>query len=235
MRTVLATRESVADSSCRGYELNHEQGTTMMLFQRQMRVTGGAAAAAWAAEVTAGVNKHSVSPISLWMGRFGAPVGTIAWSTPVEALGQLDDLNAAMAADSDLAALVARGADHVAEADPDRLMAIVHGEITDVAALGSYVGAVRAQAAPGKWAAAGAWAAHIAGVYSEVTGLNVVVTSTVAGPMGEITWLVRHENASSIETAIGATMASEKYLSEVDGAGELFQPGASQMYAQRLA
>jgi hypothetical protein len=68
-----------------------------------------------------------------------------------------------------------------------------------------------------------------------VTGLNVVVTSTVAGPMGEIAWWVRHENASSIEAAIGATMGSERYLTELDGAGELFMPGATQTYAQRIA
>jgi hypothetical protein len=205
----------------------------MLLFQRQMRLTGGAPAAAWAAEVTAGVNSHSASEVSLWMGTFGTPAGTIAWSAPLEALSQVDDLNAAMGADADLTALVAKGADFVAEADADRLMAIVSGEITDSAPVGSYVGAVRATAAPGKWGAAGTWAAEIAGIYSEVTGLNVVVTSTVAGPMGEISWLIRHENASSIEAAIGATMGSEKYLTAVDGGGELFMPGATQLYAQR--
>jgi hypothetical protein len=206
-----------------------------MLFQRQLRVTGGAPAVAWAAEVTAGVNTHSVSDVSLWMGAFGTTPTTIGWSAPIEALSQVDDLNAAMGADAGLTALVAKGAEFVAEADADRLLAIVHGEITDSAAVGSYVGAVRAVAAPGKWGAAGAWAAHIADVYSEVTGLNVVVTSTVAGPMGEISWLVRHENASSIEAAIGATMGSEKYITEVEGGGEFFMPGATQIYAQRIA
>jgi hypothetical protein len=38
----------------------------MLLFQRMLRVTGGAAAVAWAAEVTAGVNKHAVPEVSLW-------------------------------------------------------------------------------------------------------------------------------------------------------------------------
>lgn len=68
-----------------------------------------------------------------------------------------------------------------------------------------------------------------------MTGLDVVVASTVAGPMGEISWLVRHENASSIEAAIGATMGSEKYLAEIEGGGEFFLPGATQIYAQRAA
>lgn len=212
-----------------------EWGFIMMLFQRMLRVTGGAAAGAWAAEVTAGVNKHAVSEVSLWTTAYGAPVGTLGWSAPVEALGQVDDLNAAMAADAELTALTSKGAEYVAEAEPDRLLAIVHGEITGSAPVGSYVGAVRATAAPGQWVGAGAWAAHIAGVYSEVTGLNVVVTSTVAGPMGEMTWLVRHENSASIEAAIAATMSSEKYMTEVNGGGEFFMPGATQIYAQRMA
>jgi hypothetical protein len=200
-----------------------------------MRGTGGAAAGAWAAEVTAGVNKHAVSEVSLWSAAFGAPVGTIAWSAAVESLGQIDALNAAMAADADLAALVGKGAEFVAEAEPDRLLAIVHGEITDSAPVGSYIGAVRATAAPGQWVGAGAWAAHIADVYSEVTGLNAIVTSTAAGPMGEMSWLVRHENSASIEAAIAATMSSEKYMKEVNSGGEFFMPGATQMYAQRVA
>ncbi len=207
----------------------------MLIFNRMLRVAGGAAAAAWAAEVTAGVNKHSASEVSLWRAAFGAPVGTIAWSAPVESLGQVDDLNAAMAADADLTALTAKGAEYVAEAEPDRLLTLVHGEVTGSAPVGSYLGAVRATAAPGQWVGAGAWAAHIAGVYSEVTGLDVVVASTVAGPMGEMSWFVRHEDSASVEAAIAATMSSENYINEVNNGGEFFLPGATQMYAQRMA
>lgn len=207
----------------------------MMLFQRMLRVTGGPAATAWATEITAGVNKHATAEVSLWVGSFGAPAGSIAWSAPLEKLSQVDDLNKAMAADADLSAKVGESAKYVAEVEPDRLLALAHGEITDSAPVGSYVGAVRAQAAPGKWAGAGGWAVHIADVYTEVTGLDVVVASTVAGPMGEITWLVRHADASSIESSIASTMSSDKYIDEIQNGGEFFMPGAVQMYAQRLA
>lgn len=212
-----------------------KRGIIMLLFQRQMRLTGGAPAAAWAAEVTAGVNRHSASEVSLWMGSFGTQAGTVVWSAPIEALSQVEDLNAAMGADADLTALTAAGADFVTDVEPDRLVAIVGGEITDSASVGSYVGAIRAMAVPGKWGAAGAWAGHIAGVYSEVTGLNVVITSTVAGPMGEIAWLIRHADASSIEASINATMGSEKYLTEVEGGAEFFLPGAVQFFFRRVA
>lgn len=207
----------------------------MLLYQRQMRVAGGPAAMGWATEITAAVNQHAAAEVSLWAGSFGMPAGSVAWSAPLESLSQVDDLNAAMAADAAIASLTAKGADFIADVDVDRLLAIVAGEITDSAAVGSYVGVVRAMAAPGQWGAAGEWAAHIGGVYAEVTGLNVVVASTVAGPMGEVSWLIRHENAASIEAAIGATMGSERYMTEVDGGGGLFQPGATQVYGQRIA
>lgn len=207
----------------------------MLLYQRMLRVTGGPAALAWAMEVTAGVSKHATAPVSLWAGAFGAPAGSIAWSAPLEHLSQTDALNAAMAGDAELSATIGKASQFVADVEPDRLLAIAHGEITDSAPVGSYVGAVRAHAAPGKWMGAGAWAVHIAGVYAEVTGLDVVVASTVAGPMGEITWLVRHADSASVEAAIGATMSSDKYLGEVEGGGEFFLPGATQMYAQRVA
>ena len=210
-------------------------GNVMLLFNRMLRVSGGPAAMAWAHEVTAGVNKHATSPASLWAGSFGAPAGTIAWSSLLEDLGAMSDLNAAVASDAALTAKVSEAKNYVVEAEADRLMAIVHGEITEPAPVGGYIGAVQAVAAPGKWAAAGAWAAHIADVYASVTGLDVVVASTTAGPMGEMTWLVRHDDASSIESAIAATMTSEKYMSEVEGGGEFFMPGANQMYAQRVA
>lgn len=220
---------------CGGSGHDQRLGIVMLLFQRMLRVTGGPAATAWASEVTAGVNKHAASEVSLWAGAFGAPAGTIAWSAPLEKLAQVDDLNAAMMADADLAAKVGESSKYVADVEPDRLLALVHGEITDSAPVGSYVGGVRAMAMPGKWSAAGEWAVHIAGVYSEVTGLDVVVASTVAGPMGEMHWLVRHPDASSIESSIAATMGSEKYVGEVEGGSEFFAPGAVQMYAQRIA
>ena len=122
--------------------------TIMLLFQRQLRLTGGAPAAAWAAEVAAGVNRHSASEVSLWMGAFATPAGNDRRSAPIEALSQVDDLNAATGADTDSA--------------------------------------------------------------------------------------VGHENASSIEAAVDAAMGSEKYLTEVEGGGDFFMPGANQIYAQRI-
>jgi hypothetical protein len=207
----------------------------MLLFQRQLRVTGGPAAVAWATEITASVQKHASGPVALWMGSHGTAPGSVVWSAPLESLAQVDELNAKAAGDAAHNALLAKGAEYVADVDVDRLVAIVHGSITDSAPVGSYIGGVRAAAAPRKWGAAVEWAAHIANVYSEVTGLNVVVGSTVAGPMGEVSWFVRHENAASIEAAIGATMGSENYLTEVDGGGEYFLPGATQVFAQRIA
>jgi hypothetical protein len=230
----LVVRAAVGDGG--PIEKTQKEGVSVMfLYQRMLRVTGGPAAVAWAADITALVNKHATAEVSLWVGSFGAPPGTIGWSAMLEKLSQVDELNAKMAADGDVAAKLADAPKYVAEAQPDRLISLVHGEITDSAPVGSHVGVVRAMAAPGKWAAAGAWAVHIAGVYTETTGLDVVVGATSAGPMGEYTWYVRHADADSIQDSMEATMSSEKYVTEVEGGGEFFLPGAMQMVAQRLA
>lgn len=207
----------------------------MLLFQRMLRVTGGPAATAWAMEVNEIVNRHATSEVSLWMGSYGAQPGTLGWSTMLENLSQVDEFNGKMAADADAHAKMAEAANYVAEADVDRLITLIHGSVTDSAPVGSYVGAVRAVAAPGKWAAAGAWAVEIAGIYAEVTGLDVVVGATSAGPMGEYSWFVRHTDADGVQASMAATMGSEKYITEVEKGGEFFMPGAVQMVAQRLA
>lgn len=62
-----------------------------------------------------------------------------------------------------------------------------------------------------------------------------LVTATVAGPMFEYTWGVRHATAASVDEATAKVMASDSYAAEVDSAGGLFHPGAAQVYAQRLA
>lgn len=206
----------------------------MLLFQRMMRLTGGPAATAWAVDVTNVVNKHATSEVSLWIGSYGAPVGTIGWSTMLDKLSQVDEYNAKMAADGEAVAMVGQGSNYVADVDADRLLAIIHGEVTESAPVGSYMEVTRAIAVPGKWMAAGEWAVHIAGVYSEITDQPVVVATTMAGPMGEYTWYSRHADGDSIEAGMTATMTSEKYINELEHGAEFFMPGVTQMYAQRL-
>lgn len=208
----------------------------MYLFQRQLRVMGGSAAVGWAMEITSRVQEVTEVPLSLWVGQAGTPTGTLAWSMPTEGMAHLTEMNDRLQADDDLNKLVIdHSRDFVVEVMPDRLAMIIHGEVTDQAPVGSFVGAVTSRALPGKWTEAGAFATSIADMYTGITGLPVVVAATTAGAMGEYGWFVRHADGASIDAATAATMTDERYAAELDRAGDLFEPGAAFIYGRRVA
>jgi hypothetical protein len=210
-------------------------GYDMQIFSRQIRLVGGGEAAAWAVATTEKAREVSGLPISLWASVVGLPSGSYAWSSPVDGMGQLAEATDKMAADGDLAALVLQGRDYVADVLPDRLHALIHGEVTEPAAVGTYMLNVNAVAAQGQGQAAGAWAVKIADIWGGITGLSPVVTTTVSGPMFEYSWFARHATATSIDESMAKLMASADYAAEVDSAGGLFHPGAAQVYARRIA
>lgn len=207
----------------------------MQVFTRQLRLVGAAEAAAWAVEVTGKAQQVSGLPISLWTASAGLPSGSYAWSSPIDGMAQLIEANDKMNSDDDLTALVARGRDHVAEVMPDRVHELIHGEVSGPAPVGSFMASVTAVAAEGQGRAAGAWAVKIADIWAGITGISPVVTTTLAGPMFEYSWFVRHATAASIDEASGKILASAEYAAELDGAGGLFHPGTAQVYARRIA
>ena len=207
----------------------------MQVFSRQIRLLGGAAAAAWAMDVTEKAKAATGVSTSLWAGLAGLPAGSYAWTTPVEGMAQLADMNKKMMGDAAVTEAITKGREFIAEVMPDRVAQLIYGEITEPAEIGGILGTVNAVAAEGQGVAAGAWAVKIADLYSEITGLGVLVTTTVAGPMFEYTWAVRHANAASVDEATAKLMASESYAAELDHSGGLFHPGAAQVYAQRIA
>lgn len=190
---------------------------------------------AWAMQVTEKANEHSQTPITLWSGRFGLPFGAVAWSTIVEDLTTGEEFNGKMAADADAVALLEAGSAHVLDRQPDTLSMVIHGAITERTPLGGYLGVVNATATPGNLTAAGAWAVSAADTYTSITGLAVVVTTTMAGGFGEFGWIVQHQDSASVQASIMATASSDAYREMLESGGQLFHPGAVQAFAQRIA
>ncbi len=190
---------------------------------------------AWAVSVTEKANEHAENPISLWVGSFGLPNGAIAWSTMMDDLGAAGRFNEKMMGDPAAVQLVEGGTDHVQEIMPDTLSMVIHGEIAGPSPVGAYIGAVSAVAAPGQLEAAGEWAVAAANTYTDVTGLPAVVAAVVAGPFGQFNWYVMHDDVASVQQSIMATAGSDAYRTMLNSGGGIFQPGASQMFAQRVA
>ncbi len=207
----------------------------MKIFIRQLQLRGTVAGTAWAMDVTGKVQERSDLPVSLWSGMMGTRPGTIVWSARIDGVAQMAALNDTMLADADYLAAVNAGAELVESVEMDRVVEIIHGELTGPAEIGSFSGNVMAVAQEGKVGAAGAWAVEIADIWSGITGLPAIVTTTTAGPMGEYGWFVRHADAASIDDASTKLMASPDYIEALDRSAGLFQPGAIQRYARRIA
>ena len=207
----------------------------MYVWSRQLRMLGGAAAAAWAMEVTEKANAVTGLGASLWAGTAGLPAGSYAWTAPIEGMAQLAEANEQMMGDPGLADSISKGREFIVDVMPDRVAQLIHGEVGEPAGVGMFLGTVNAVAAEGQGVAAGAWAVKIADVFTEITGLDVLVATTVAGPMFEYSWAVRHATAASIDESTAKVMASASYAAELDSAGGLFHPGAAQEYSRRIA
>src|SRR5580765_5064032 len=82
------------------------------LFSRRGRLAPGNVldAMAWAGKITEKVNAISEVPVTLWTTAFSPQLGTLSWTSVVEDLSQLTNLDAKLMADSGYLSLIEEGA-----------------------------------------------------------------------------------------------------------------------------
>lgn len=204
----------------------------MYIAQRLGQVRGPAGGA-WALEITQAVQAAGV-PASLWQGGPGTVPGSVGWSTMVTSMAELHGYLGALEGDAKYLELAQAGQDHVESMQADRLLQIVHGEITERTPVGGVVGMVTANINPGHGNDARTWAPTVADAWTSATGVPAVVASNAAGDMGEIHWIVAFADASAVDAANGKAMTSEAYLAELAAGDDLFASG-TQSYAFRVA
>lgn len=204
----------------------------MYIAQRRGRVRGPAGGA-WALEITQAVQAAGV-PASLWQGGPGTAPGSVGWSTMVSSMAELQGYLGAIDGDQNYLALAQAGQDHVDSMEPDRLLQLVHGEITERTPVGGIVGVVTASINPGHGNDARAWAPTVADAWTSATGVPAVVASNAAGDMSEMHWLVTFADAGAVDAANAKAMTSEAYLAELAAGDGLFAAG-DQSYAFRVA
>jgi hypothetical protein len=204
-----------------------------MYIARRMAQLSGMGGMQWAIDITKAIQDGG-NLTSLWAGGPGSPVNTVAWSTMVDSFAAYTEFSEGLAGNGAFMELAAHGADHIDSFEPDVLMQVVHGELTGQAPVGSYLAAINATINPDREAEAGAFAAQIADAWSATTGIPAVVVTYAAGNMGEISWLARHDDASSVDDANAKVAASASYAEANAGGAGLFTDG-NQMYARRVA
>ena len=126
-----------------------EISTMPYLFSRRGRLAPGNVvdAMTWAAKITEKVNAISEIPVTLWTTEFSPQVGTLSWTTVVEDLSQLTNLDAKLMADSGYLSLIEEGARYTSDAGlDDGLVQLIHADPDT--GIGEYASVVQATIAP---------------------------------------------------------------------------------------
>jgi hypothetical protein len=201
----------------------------MFIFQRIVTLQGGPRRAlAWASEMTTFVSENSDLDPLLWVGGFGYPIGTVAWSARVESRAELADGMNALMAHEGYHDLIEAGVELFGQPGEDLLLERIHpdGPLLDPPPVGSVAEIISATAAPGKVAAAMAWGVEIANTYAEISGTGVSFFADAYGAFGRVTWIVVHPDMAAADAANAAVNSSADYVTSVDSGGDLFVPAS---------
>ncbi|MFZ4719858.1 MAG: hypothetical protein ACOYMR_10555 [Ilumatobacteraceae bacterium] len=195
----------------------------MYLFTRQA-VLGGdpAAAQQWAVRIGAHVTATCSTPIAVWAGEFGSPVGSVTWSAQVESLAGMSVFDP-LGGDAAYAAMVTDGAafstgPHVATLRSP----LTPPRAGDSPAIGSIATVTVAVAAGGKLAKAAEWGLAVSAHVEKITGEPISFMADAFGAFGQFTWIGVSADAAAADAANDKINADPAYLEMLDQAGGLF-------------
>lgn len=211
----------------------------MIFFQRMLTARGPAdEVAAWAVEITELVKEKSDLDISLWQGLFGFPVGTLAWSTRVPNLTELEHAMDGLAGEKAYNDLAARATDWVDTPPQDSLLRLVHaaGPEYQRGDVGTYSEITLAVPAEGKMRKATEFGTQISDLHSRITHSAVLFANSAYGAFGELRWMAMYDSATAVDTAAEIIAKDDEYVAALDEAGDLFVEGSGQRgLARRIA
>jgi hypothetical protein len=165
---------------------------------------------------------------------FGAPLGTLSFTAPVESHAALAEATAGLNDDNAFLDLVEKLSPFIVAPPQDQLREVVHGAPA-ASAVGQVAQRVTATAAYGKQAAAMAWGIEIADHFASTTKASVAFCRDLYGPFGQLTWISVVADMAGADDAGAALAADASYVEALDKAGDLFIPGsATILLSQRV-
>lgn len=200
----------------------------MDLFSRRVLMTGSPAEyTSWAIDMCEFVNGKIENPVSLWSVGFGAPVGTMVFSTWVDGLAGVQANFAALAADAEYMQKVSAAQSMVGAPSEDSLGQVIHGEPAgDRAGVGAAAVITSAVVANGAYAAAIGWGVEMAQLGEKVTGMPSLFLMNRFGTFGELMWVYVAPDAAALDAAGNAVNADADYMAKLEDVGNLFVPGS---------
>jgi hypothetical protein len=199
----------------------------MYLFSRILTTQGSPRQVLpWVTQITDHVNANSPLSVTAWLANFGAPLGTVGWSTIIESQSALVDGTAGLLADGAYLDLIEAGAPLVVGPGEDHLRQLVYGAPSEPPPLGAVAVTTTATAAVDRMGDAVAWSIEIAQHVESVIGSPIAVLLDSFGTMGQITWIGVTENMAASDAAAAKAAADAAYIGKLAASAGLFIPGS---------
>jgi hypothetical protein len=200
----------------------------MHLFSRTVHLVGPPAeTVAYAVGMRQYVADATGRDITLWGAMFGAPLGSMVYSTWVEGIADLQKLDAVLADDATYHERLAAGRQYAGPPAEDNIGQPVYGAPAGgpppVGALASVTTAVMAA---GRYGDAIAWGVDVSRHVEEVTGIATMFLTNEFGPFGRVTWVAVMPDATAADSSLAAISGDADYLAKLHAAGDLFVEGS---------
>ena len=211
----------------------------MFLFSRQIQTRGDVRKVApWATQMCEIVNRKSELDVSLWATVYGAPLGTIAFTTLVQSQTSLEAGSASLVVDDEYLDHAVAGEDFIIGTAEDHLVEILHtsgGEYRR-ADVGSVATVTTALVTAGKYAEAGAWAIEVADLGSEITDVPSIVGNDTAGQFGTLAWISTVPDMASADQGNEQLNKDPRFMQKLGEISGLFVEGSgNRVISRRLA
>jgi hypothetical protein len=199
----------------------------MDLFSRSVLLTGAPAEyMTYATEMRAYASDKVGQEIALWSVAFGAPRGSMAYTTRVDGLSGVHAMNATLLGDAEYMAKLATGAAFGGGMAEDTLLQPLHGDPGDPPPVGSVATVTTAVINNGAYAEAVAWGVGIAELVESVTGRPMIFGMGAFGTFGQLTWISVSADAAAADAAGQAVNANADYMGRLGAIGDLFVPAS---------
>jgi hypothetical protein len=206
----------------------------MYLFARSRSIAPARMRAAVGVAVEAASRVREMTGLTIWVWSpvLSQQITSVAWTTRVEHLSELEAADAKIMASTEFGDWVEQNDALFTGPLDDAVTQVLYGTPSDEP--GAYVQVVRAICANGSVAEAMGFGAEIAEASSRITGLSTMFGAGLTGSYGGVVWITGASDLAAVETANAALAANDDWAKLVDRAGHAFQPGVTGSLLRRL-
>ncbi len=201
----------------------------MFLFTRTVSMTGDPRQCRAAAVATAElVGRKTGLSLSLWSVFQGDALGTLAFTTMVQSMTEFYATTSSLLDDDEYLARLGEMRPLAAGPPVDQALEILHTSGGDYrrAGTGAVASVITAEIGNARFADALDWSVGMADLVADIIGRAVIFGRGVAGGFGSVGWVVTQPDMPTFEAAEEALAKDPRYMTKLDGMGDLFVPGS---------